>query len=97
MAYTTQVTKGTVTQISPTEFDVTVDVIVHEDGVEILNQAFSKRYAEGDTMSAVQTVLQKKIKEAVDKVVAERAVYNKAAFGTLCSDLQSSLDAYLNS
>jgi len=98
MALSATVTKGSVSQISPTEFNVSVHVSVVDDALPlepIMEGDYTKRYTNGDTLASVQSILLKKVQEDWDKKQAEQTIFDAAAFATLCSNMQTTINDYL--
>ena len=97
MAYTVTVTKESVSQTSPTEFNVSVNVLIKDAAdATVLEKVYSKRYTQGDTLNSVKTVLQNKFKIDVDRMSAEKQIYDLAAYQTLCDDLDTAITNYIN-
>jgi|GEM_PF-5935143 len=90
------VSKDSVSQISPTEFLVSIQVLITENGETILEKPYSKRYTTGDTMAGVKAVLLAQIRADWIRLQAERALMNEAAFDTLCSQIQTTINTQIN-
>jgi len=96
MAYTVVITKSKIDQISPTEFVISIFVEVGEDGTPLIEKVYSKRYTQGDSMVSVKSVLLQKIQYDWAKLVAEKALFDSAAFGTMCSEIQATIETYIS-
>jgi hypothetical protein len=96
MAYDITVSKESVSQVEPQEFNVSIKVVISNAGVTLLDRTYSKRYKQGDTLASVKAVLLSKVKVDWDILKAEQAVYNNALFGTMCSEIQTTIGNYIN-
>ena len=96
MAYTLEITKGSVQQINPTEYNVSVNAVFKEDGTEVFNSVYSKRYVQGTPVSSIKTALQKQMQADWDQYKAERAIFDNAQFATMCGEIQTAGNTYIN-
>lgn len=96
MAYTVTVNKGNISQISPTEFNVSVDVLIVDGETTVLEKMYSKRYKTGDTMTMIKTALLNMVSADWTKFLAEKALYDNAAYGTMCSQMQTTINSSVN-
>jgi len=96
MAYTATVAKEKIEQTSPTEYNVSISVVIMDGATEKLNKVYSKRYTQGQTMASVKAALIKLVQADWAKLLAEQNLYNAAAFGTMCSEMQTAITGYLN-
>ena len=98
MALSATVTKGSVSQISPIEFNVSVHVSVVDDALPlepVMEGDYTKRYTSGDSLASVQSVLLKKIQADWNEKLVEQTIFDAAAFTTLCSNMQTEINGYL--
>ena len=98
MALTPLVTKQSVVQLNESDYDITIHVVVKDDTEDVLlEKDYSKRYYDQTTIGDIKTALQDQIKADWDKYVNEQDIFTNAAFDTMCSNIQSALNTYINS
>jgi len=91
MAYSVVITKKSVTRQQDKLYVVTVNMILKDTDVEVLNQDFSIKYRTGDNITSKKEALQAQIQEVINNYKAERVIFNAAAFGTMCTNIQNAL------
>jgi len=96
MAYTVTVSKDSVTMIGVDEFTVSVKLLIVDGAATITDKVYSKRYKSGDSLAAVKAVLLKQMQDDWTKLQNETAILNSAAFTTACSEMQTTINSYVN-
>lgn len=96
MAYTATVTKASVIQQTDDDYIVSINVVVNDGASDVFDMEFSERYYNQLLIGNVQAALQDQIKIEWDKYIAEKAIFNAAAFDDMAEGIESALDTYTN-
>ncbi len=96
MAYTSTITKSAVRKINARDFTVSINVIISEDGAQLLEKIYSERYDAETLPSTIESKLQAQIKVDIDNHMAEQIIFNATEFDTVCNNLQTAINAYSN-
>ena len=97
MAFTAEVTKNTVTQLTEDDFTVSIHVEFKNEFEEVVLEGdYSTRYYTAKPVSGIETYFQGVIAADWDKYVAEQSIFNAATFDALISDLQTAANSYIN-
>jgi len=91
MALSVTITKGSVSRMQDKLYSVTVKMVLKDNNIEVLNRDFSVKYRTGETIANKKAVLQADIQAVIDNYKAEQVIFNAAAFGTMCTNIQSGL------
>lgn len=98
MAYTAVVTKQSVSQLTEDDFQATIHAVITDNGTSevVLEKDYSERYYSETPISDVKTKLQSQLVADWDKLVAEKDIFDKAAFDTMVSEIQTAANTYIN-
>jgi len=91
MALAIQVTKGAVRLKEPDTYYITVNMVVTDDSVEVLNQSFECNYNPGQDPETEVRSLRTKMQRAIDNYKAEQVIFNHAKFATAVTWLNNNL------
>jgi len=91
MALAIQVTKGPVRLKEPDTYYITVNMVVTDDSVEVINQSFECNYNPGQDPETEVKSLKVKMQRAIDKYIAEQTIYNHNKFTTAVTWLNNTL------
>ncbi|MCK5609850.1 hypothetical protein KAR91_48710 [Candidatus Pacearchaeota archaeon] len=95
--YTTVFTKESVKKISDEDYLLSVNVVINDGTNDVKKNTFSVRYNKGWLIEDVAIKLYRKIKIDWDKYLAEKLIYDKAAFTVMIGTAKSNFDTYINS
>lgn len=97
MALTAVVTKESVSKLNPHDYQIAISVkITDETSAVLLEKDYSERYYDGVGVGTIKAKLQSAIVADWDELVAEDDIYDAAAFGTMCSEIQTAANTYIN-
>lgn len=97
MALTAVVTKGSVSRLNSHDYRITIHVVVtDETSLVLLEKDYSERYYDQTTIGNIKAKLQAELVSDWDEIVAEDDVYSNAAFDTMCSEIQTAANTYIN-
>ena len=91
MALSIQVAKGAVRLYEPATYYITVNLVLTEDSVEVLNQSFECNYSPGQDPEVEVKALKDKMQKAIDKYKAEKTIYDHAKLNTAVTWLNNNL------
>jgi len=91
MAITALITKKSVIRQQDKLYNITVNLSLKDGVTEVLNQDFSIRFRTGDNVASKKAALQAEIQAVIDNYKAEQVLFNNAAFGTMCTNIQNGL------
>lgn len=97
MAYTIEITKQPVKKQTDVDMIITINVVIKEDGSEILNNNYSERYNSTVSVDSVKSKLLAKINNDWQNYKAEQAIFSAAAFDNMIADMISISTTVLNS
>lgn len=98
MALTAVVIKESVTQLNENDYQVSINIIITNEASDVLlDKNYSERYYSALDVDSVKVKLQAQIVVDWDRLVAEDDIYNKAAFGTMVSEIETAANNYINS
>ena len=87
------VSKKTVTKVMDKLWNITMNLTVSDNGVEVLNKDYSVRYRPGDSISAKEKTLADMMQADIEKYKSERQVYHAAALDAAVTNVQKRLVA----
>ena len=91
MALSTLVTPISIKQQMDTLWNVTLNLIIFDDAVEVYNQDFSVRYREGEDIANKESKFQIKMQKAIDDYKAEQVIFTHAKMDTMVTNLNNNL------
>jgi len=92
MALTKEVTKKPVTKIMDKMWNITVNLILNNDAVEVLNKDFSVRYRTGDVISTKEAEFIELMQASIDAYKSEQQIYNAPALDTAVTNISNGLE-----
>jgi len=92
MALTKEVTKKPVTKIMDKMWNITVNLILNNDAIEVLNKDFSVRYRTGDVISTKEAEFIKLMQASIDAYKSEQQIYNAPALDTAVTNISNGLE-----
>ena len=96
MAFTATVIKQSVGKVGGVDdYMVTINVSV-EDGGEVFNKDYSLRYNSTTTIGDIQAEFENMLQADWDDYIAEKTIFDAAAFDTMVSSIQSVANIYMN-
>jgi hypothetical protein len=99
MAYTVNIVKREVEQLTDVDYSVTISVEIIPDGKTepILSRDYTERYYSAINVDSIQANFQNKIKVDWDNLMAEKAIFDAQAFDDVVTALQIAATTYVNS
>jgi hypothetical protein len=91
MALTATVAKKSVSYIQPKMHNITFNLILKEDTVEVLSKDVSIQFAEGDTPSAKVAKVMDEMQQEIDHYKSQKTIFNSPALDTAVTNIQSGL------
>ena len=95
MALTVTIVKGPVVKRDKHSYTVNVVFTLYDNAVEVLTRTVSVKSWAGASLADSEALLQEQIKGYIDDYTAELAISGAAAFDTVVSNLQTTINAYL--
>ena len=92
MALTKEVTKKPVTKIMDKMWNITVNLILNNDAIEVLNKDFSVRYRTGDVISTKEAEFIKLMQASINAYKSEQQIYNAPALDTAVTNISNGLE-----
>ena len=92
MTLTMTVSKKSVTKVMDKLWNITVNLTVSDNGVEVLNKDYSVRYRPGDDISAKEKTLADMMQADIEKYKSEQQVYHAAALDAAVTNVQKRLE-----
>lgn len=98
MAYTATVIKQSVEKAAGSnDYIVMIHVVIEDETPEVVfEKDYSERYNSSTSIGDIKTEFQNRIQADWDKHVAEKTIYDAAAFDTMVSQIQSAANTYIN-
>ncbi len=93
---TMTVTKISSKRLNNRDFLLTINVVVLDDAVEVMNKDYTERYDNTDNIDTMRIKFGGKISADWDKYVAEVAILNAAAFDTMVTQIETTGNNYIN-
>ena len=91
MTLTMTVSKKPVTKVMDKLWNITMNLIMSDDGTEVLNKDYSVRYRPGDDISAKEKTLADMMQADIEKYKSEQQVYHAAALDAAVTNVQKRL------
>ena len=92
MTLTMTVSKKPVTKVMDKLWNVTMNLVLADDGVEVLNKDYSVRYRTGDNIAAKEKTIADMMQADIEKYKSERQIYLAAALDTAVTNVQKRLE-----
>lgn len=92
MALVATVTKKSVTKIMDKLCNISMNMTLTDDAVEVINKDYSVWYRPGDSIAAKEAGLIAMMQVDIDKYKSEQAIYNNAALDTAVVNVQAGLE-----
>lgn len=96
MAYTATVTKQSVEKLTAHDYQITIHIEIDDGSGIVFEGDYSERYYSTLQVNAVKAKLQQQIVADWDKYVAEQDIFNRQAFDTMVSDIETAANNYIN-
>lgn len=91
MALISTVTKKSVTEVQSKLWNITLNMVLTDNSVEVLNTDYSLKYRPGDSIAAKQATWIVMMQVDIDKYKSERNIFNAAALNTVVTNVGSAL------
>jgi len=91
MTLTATVTKKSVSYAQPKLHNITFNLILKEDTVEVLNKDVSCNFHSGDTASTKVALMIDLMQIEIDKYKAEQVIFNSTALNNAVTSIQNGL------
>jgi len=92
MALVATVTKARVIEKQKNLWNVVVNMVLTDGGVEVLNKDYSVEYIPGDVIANKQATLYAMMEEDKDKYASEQNIFDAAALDTVVANIQTTLN-----
>lgn len=97
MAYTTVVTKKSVVKLTEDDYQISVHIEIKDESEAVVFEGdYSERYYSALNVDSVKVKLQQQIVTDWNKYVAEQDIFNRQAFDTMVSDIETAANNYIN-
>ena len=93
MTLAVTVSKKSVTKVMDKLWNITMNMVMTDNGVEVLNRDYSARYRPGDDISAKEKILADMMQADIEKYKSEQQVYHAAALDAAVTNVQKRLVA----
>lgn len=80
MALEATVTKKTASKDAPGIFSISMNLILTDDAVEVINQDFSQTHNSANDISIARNEIMERMQDAIDEYKENKIVYNSVAF-----------------
>ena len=91
MALIPTVTKKSVTRQMPKLWNITLNMILTDGSVEVLNKDYSVKYRTGDDISLKTDLFIKQMQKDIDNYKSEQAIFTNAQLDTAITTVQEGL------
>ena len=92
MALISTITKKSVTEVQSKLWNVTLNMVLTDNSVEVLNTDYLLKYRPGDSIAAKQATWIVMMQADIDKYKSEQNIYNAAALNTVVTNVGSALE-----
>ena len=92
MALTATVTKKQVRKVINNLFGISMNMVLTDGEVEVINKDYTIRYRKGDVISEKINQLVNSMQDDIDKYKEESVLYNNAQLDTAVSSVQAALE-----
>ena len=91
MALIATVTKKSVIKTQDNRYDISFNLILTDDVVEVINADYSCRYRIGDNISSKLAIIGADMQKAIDTYKAQKTVFNSTALNNAVTTIQNGL------
>jgi len=91
MALTATVAKKLVNYVQPMLHDITFNLILKEDTVEVLSKDISCQFHQGDVPSAKVAIVKELMQNEIDHYKSAKVIFNSPALDTAVTSIQNGL------
>lgn len=91
MALTIVVTKVSVSEQLESLWNITLNLRILDDAIEVHNQNFSARYRTGDDIADKEAQLQIDMQEVIDGYKDEQTIFDHSKMNTMVTNLNNNL------
>ncbi len=91
MALVATVTPVSVSKQMEKLWNVTLNLKIFDDAIEVYNQEFSVRYREGEDIADKELKFQTKMQKAIDGYKAEQVIFTHTKMDTMVTNLNNNL------
>ena len=92
MAIIATVTKKSVTEVQHKLWNVTLNMVLTDNSVEVINKDYSVKYRTGDSVAAKQSTWVAMMNADIEKYKSEKTIFNAAALATVVTNVGSALE-----
>jgi len=92
MALVATVTKAGVTKVMDKMWNISMNLALTDDSVEVINADYSVRYRTGDSVAAKESEFIALMQTDIDKYKSEKTIYDVPAFGTAVTNVGAALE-----
>ena len=92
MALVATVTKKSVSEIMDKLWNVTLNMTLTDDSIEVVNKDYALHYRPGDSIAAKQATWIAMMQADIDKYKSEQTIFNAAALNTVVTNVGSALE-----
>lgn len=86
------VSKNSVTEVMPSLYHISLNMVMTDNGTEVINKNYCIRYRPGDSIAAKRVRYTKKMQYDIDKYKSEQAIYNAATFDNVVANVEAGLE-----
>lgn len=91
MALVAAVTKKEVTRDIVNVYNITMNMVLTDDSVEVIDRDYSIRYRSGDEVGGKISQLITQMQADIDRYKAEQTIFNAAALDTAVTTIQNGI------
>lgn len=88
---TATVSKKSATKLQDNRFDITFNLKLVDEDIEVINSDYSCRYRIGDNINAKLGVIGTDMQKAIDNYKAQKVVFNSAVLANAVTNIQNGL------
>lgn len=92
MALVATVTKKSVTEIQSKLWNITLNMALVDDAVEVINKDYALHYRTGDSIAAKQAAYIAMMQDDIDKYKSEQTIYDAAALNNVVTAVEAALE-----
>jgi long-subunit fatty acid transport protein len=91
MALTATVTKKSAIKTPDNRYDISFNLILTDDAVEVINADYSCRYKTGDNVSSKLAIIITDMQNDINKYKAQKTVFNSTVLNNAVTTIQNGL------
>lgn len=92
MVLVSTVSKANVIKTQDKMWNVSMNMVLTDDGVEVINKDYSVRYRTGDSVAAKELEFISLMQIDINKYKSESVIYNAHAFSTIVTNVEAALE-----